>query len=324
MTQEIIHLPHSAGGERGQRLELAIRAWLHAKSGRSNSTKTLTAYQDTLTAFQSALHQAGLDLDSEPVSVALVAQVFAGGPHVAPASYNQRLAILSSFYRYSLKSELLSGLVTANPIARVERRKVQSYAGVTALAPQEVKSRLAKINRQDVAGARDYALLMLALTTGRRLSEIAGLVLSDLSRVGSGKLSVHFRRCKGGKEMRDELAAQVCQALLDYLARVYPPDTKRAKDSPVWVSLQKHDGSYGKALSTRSLQIICEKRLGISRFHSLRHTFAHSMEEAGAKVSDIQAKLGHDSLQTTGRYLAALKQAENEHADTLAGLFGSD
>lgn len=46
------------------------------------------------------------------------------------------------------------------------------------------------------------------------------------------------------------------------------------------------------------------------------------MENVGAKVTDIQARLGHESLATTGRYLAALKQAENVHAETLASLFG--
>ncbi len=46
------------------------------------------------------------------------------------------------------------------------------------------------------------------------------------------------------------------------------------------------------------------------------------MEDSGAKVSDIQARLGHTSLATTGRYLAALKQAENTHGETLAELFG--
>jgi integrase len=46
------------------------------------------------------------------------------------------------------------------------------------------------------------------------------------------------------------------------------------------------------------------------------------MEAAGAKVSDIQARLGHESLATTGRYLAALKSAENAHGDALAARFG--
>jgi integrase/recombinase XerC len=48
------------------------------------------------------------------------------------------------------------------------------------------------------------------------------------------------------------------------------------------------------------------------------------MEDAGAKVSDIQARLGHNSLATTGRYLAALRRADNLYADELARLMGFD
>jgi integrase len=39
-------------------------------------------------------------------------------------------------------------------------------------------------------------------------------------------------------------------------------------------------------------------------------------------VSDIQARLGHTNLATTGRYLVALKKAENQHSEALAKLFG--
>jgi hypothetical protein len=46
------------------------------------------------------------------------------------------------------------------------------------------------------------------------------------------------------------------------------------------------------------------------------------MEDAGAKVSDIQGRLGHSSLATTGRYLAALRSAENPHGEKVADLLG--
>jgi integrase/recombinase XerC len=74
------------------------------------------------------------------------------------------------------------------------------------------------------------------------------------------------------------------------------------------------------ALGVQSIADICTRRLGTSQVHRLRHTFARGMEDAGAKVSDIQARLGHSSLATTGRYLAALKQTENAHGDALAAL----
>src|SRR5205807_2011893 len=120
----------------------------------------------------------------------------------APTTYNQRLACVSSFYRYAHKQ----GILEHNPIERVERRRVQAYAGAKALTSEHVKQALTSIDRSTPAGARDYALLMVYLQTGRRLSEVANLELGDLeeqdggsSGGGGGKLQVTFRRCKGGK-----------------------------------------------------------------------------------------------------------------------------
>jgi integrase len=48
------------------------------------------------------------------------------------------------------------------------------------------------------------------------------------------------------------------------------------------------------------------------------------MEDSGAKVSEIQARLGHESLQTTGKYLAALRKADNPYCDLLDTLFGAE
>ena len=56
-------------------------------------------------------------------------------------------------------------------------------------------------------------------------------------------------------------------------------------------------------------------------FHALRHTFAHAMEEAGAKVSEIQSRLGHSSLATTGRYLAQLASEKNPYAGIVESFF---
>jgi site-specific recombinase XerD len=67
---------------------------------------------------------------------------------------------------------------------------------------------------------------------------------------------------------------------------------------------------------------LAEQHLGTSKVHALRHTFAREMEADGAKTSEIQARLGHASMATTGIYLAALKSAENSHAESLARRFG--
>lgn len=302
-------------------LDLAIAAWLDSKANRSGSIHTGKIYRTTIADFRAQLHAAGLDLDSDPRAVSLLAQGWAGrrvgAGHVAPATFNRRLAVLSSFYTFARKRGMLS---VENPIGLVERRPVQSYAGIEALSPADVKRKLASIDRSELDGMRDYAALAVALATGRRLAEIAGLRWSHLHFDGD-RIRLHFPRAKGGKVMRDTLPAGVSRALTSYLAALYGSRLgDLAPDAPVWVALSRNMPSR-PALSVRSLETICHNRLGI-HFHGLRHTFARTMEDTGAKVSDIQGRLGHSSLATTGRYLAALRSSENPHAEAVADLLG--
>jgi integrase/recombinase XerC len=293
-------------------IDQIIVAWLDAKHQRSHSTKTERAYRDTLTGFRAALLGVGLDLDGPPQTIALAAQGWVGRDDPKPATYNQRLAILSSFYTYAMKR----GVLHANPADTLDRAKVQAYAGAQGLDHIEVDRRMQAIDRTTLQGKRDYALLSVALVTGRRVKELANLRWGDAEQRGA-KVTLTFQRTKGGKVMRDTLPIAVSRALLAYLHAQHGAALGTlASDTPIWISARN------RALAVNSIALVCEKHLGTSRVHTLRHTFAREMEAAGAKVSDIQARLGHESLATTGRYLAALKQAENAHADALAERFG--
>jgi site-specific recombinase XerD len=312
---DLTPFPGSLTPRSGDPLDLAIAAWLDSKVKRSGSAKTERAYRDTLAAFRKALIAVGTDLDGDSRAIALAAQGWAGRDDPRPATYNQRLAILSSFYTFARKRGLLSG---ENPISQIERARVQAYAGVRGLDRSEVSRRMKAIDRDDVMGMRDYALLAVALQTGRRVNELAGLRWGDVHQSGD-RVTLTWQRTKGGKVMSDTLPRGVSRSLMEYLRAQYGTALgSLGNDAPIWVSNRQ------AALSTRAIAVVCEKRLGTSRVHALRHTFAHEMEAAGAKVSDIQARLGHESLATTGRYLAALKSAENEHADALAHRFGFD
>ncbi len=148
MTQQITS---STPTGLAQTLEVALAAWLHEKVGHTSSQKTRTAYQDTITAFRTLLQGEGLDLAWEPregeseahirSQLALYAQAFAStrlpssrhqGP-IAPATKNQRLSILSSFYRFATKRGFLS---IGNPIDLLDRSPVQPYARASGLAPE--------------------------------------------------------------------------------------------------------------------------------------------------------------------------------------------
>ena len=398
----------------GNSVNLAIAAWLHAKFQRSRSAKTQVTYSAILQAFRSQLLAHGLDLDAaDPRRVAadlgadahteesiadlgdavaartrtlaIAAQAYAAQPAmtrygarpVAPTTANLRLAAISSFYRYALRHDFLRG---GNPVERVERQAVQAYAAAHPLAYDDLRMRLAEIDLSTPAGLRDYALLLLGLHTGRRVSELAGLRREHII-IRASRVEITWVRCKGGKTMRDELPRKgmqglAAEALVAWVMRLYgedgeteplltpdvlstmrqrsvQADTSRAHPSPsggrseqallspslagtlgiaaagrmrqerpVWISLAKRNGTYGHPLSIRAIALINEQRLGASKVHTLRHTFARGLEDAGAKVSEIQARLGHADLGTTGRYLAQLHAGENPHLARLSHLYG--
>ncbi len=289
-------------------------------------------------------------------ALALAAQAYANRPAstpygprpVAATTANLRLAALSSFYTYALRHDLLRG---SNPISRVERRRVQAYASAHPLAYEDLRERLGAIDLTTAAGLRDYALLLLGLHTGRRLSELAGLRREHLV-IRPSRVEITWVRCKGGKVMRDELPRKgpqglAAEALVAWVLRLYGEDGRPdsllpsptqalvaaaatvGKSSnaalggrPIWISLAVRNHTFGQPLSLRAIATICDQRLGTSKVHALRHTFARGLEDAGAKVSEIQARLGHEDLGTTGRYLAQLQQGENRHLHRLSALYG--
>jgi site-specific recombinase XerD len=305
----------------GSGLALAIAGWLAAKQGLSGSERTRRAYEDELRGFRALLTSKGYDLDAPPDMLTYAVQAWCGRParggEPTASTHNQRRAILSSFYGYAIKH----GAATFNPCERVEQRKVQAYASARPLPAAEVKQQLAKIDRSTLDGARDYALLAVAYTTGRRVSELAALSMGDVL-IDADNIILIWRHCKGGKVMRDKLAPAVAAALRHWLA--LRPALTLDPAAPVWVSLARRFAAEDepRRLTAQAIADVCARRLGESKVHALRHTYAHQLERNGAAVSFIQSKLGHSSLSTTSKYLQMLASEENPYAAAVAAAAG--
>jgi len=308
-----------------------VLAWLEAKTGKSQSERTERAYRQTMQHFRTHLHSLGLDLDSDPAKVAVLAEVWAKRSHafdappeatVSAATMNLRLAILSSFYRYWQQKHKEREI--PNPLARVERGRVEEYASATPLEPDQL-ARIKEINRTTSAGLRNYALLQVALKTGRRASELTALCNETVRnrRVIQDDgvcITLYFKRCKGNKPMVDRLSPAVSAAVRAWITHQFGSLDQMPAGAPLWPVLAPHN--RGGGLSVDALAYLCKKHLGTSRVHSTRHTFARMMEETGAKVSEIAARLGHANPTITGRYLVKLRKAENPYAEELDRLMG--
>src|SRR5438105_435494 len=195
------------------RMALTIELWLLDKYALTQSKCTETTYREILISLRTHLQERGLDLDSSAGDIAsniqLWASLRASGSKrqgcVAPSTYNQRIAAVSSFYRWAIENGIYSG---SNPAEQLARASVQKYANAHALNPQLVRTKLKDIDRSTPRGLRDYVLLQLALNTGRSAQELACLTWSSV-QIDDGIVTLTFERCKGGKTLYNTLDAQL-------------------------------------------------------------------------------------------------------------------
>lgn len=320
--------------EKVTRLNLFIEEWLLEKYHQTQSVKTRETYRAILSHYRAALQQQGLDLDRIDCLPALVttARLYstfsARGQQVAVATSNLRLAVLSSFYEFAQRNDLLD----VNPIDKIKRGKTRRYQGAHALAPEVVQARLRSIDTSTLAGLRDRALLLVYLQTCRRLSEVASLLWRDIQiethrdQQGLARelVTLTFERCKGAKRMVDQLPAGVSQILLAWVRTYYAEACiPLTPDAPLWVALApggRNGRNRGNQLGPQAIADICKKYLGTSKVHTTRHTGTLLRLKAGATVQDIKKQLGHDSLATTDYYIEVLLQGPDVYAEQVESL----
>ncbi len=220
---------------------------------------------------------------------------------------NIRLAAIHSFFHYCAlrhpEHAALIQRVLAIPRKRADKRTV------TFLTPIETQALLDAPNRSTRAGRRDHALLLTAVQTGLRISELLGLTRAD-TQLDTG---AHVRTIgKGRKERVAPLTKQTVAVL-----RAWQRETSDQPASPLFPS--RDGGTLTRDAIERRLaqhvttaQQACPSlRSKRVTMHTMRHTAAMNLLAAGVDTSTIALWLGHEQERTTHIYLhadLALKQ----------------
>jgi integrase/recombinase XerC len=268
------------------------------------SPHTCRCYRKDLEGFEGFLKNSGMYLNSAGVVEIEKVDRLAIRKYMSflhrknkKSSIARKISTLRSFFKYLIREQVIS----SNPAKSVSTPKVEKTLPTTLTVDEafrlmespksipEKSSDVAKENR-----LRDRAILELLYSSGLRVSELVGLNLNQLD----SDLGIARVMGKGRKERIVPVGGKAIEAVKAYLE---DRGVFRGED-PIFIN------SFGGRLTTRSVGRLIKKyarHSGIFRKvspHSLRHTFATHLLDAGADIREIQEMLGHSSLSTTQRY----------------------
>jgi len=214
---------------------------------------------------------------------------------------NARLAALRSFFRFLAPREPAHAAVIQRVLAIPQKRCDRRV--VNFLTRPEVDALLAGPAPTSWMGRRDHLLLLLALETGLRVSELVHLRLGDVVLGASSYLRCHG---KGRKERMTPLRRRTAARLRWWLR-----ERTAAPSDPIFPA--RHGGPLSRDAVARLLTkytlaatATCPalKHKTVSP-HVLRHTTAVNLLQAGVDRAVIALILGHESVETTQMYLDA-------------------
>lgn len=221
-------------------------------------------------------------------------------------SPNTRVAVyiaLQSFYSFLLEDGIISKRVRV-PTVKAERTVVK------VMAIESIRRMISSIELKRIQDYRDRALIEFLYVTGVRVSEAMRMRIDDASSYklmkSSRERDRHLKvrvRGKGHKEREIYVNSRSADVLFDYLLQ------RNDKNPLMFIA---HCGNGKGGLSANRIRTILIRRAADARVskhvhpHLLRHSIATHMLEAGVNVFTLQKFLGHESLESTRKYIQFL------------------
>jgi integrase/recombinase XerD len=275
---------------------------------RQASPNTIASYRDTLrlllTFAEARTGRPPSRLELEDLDAALIVaflEHLETQRHNSARTRNARLAAVHSLFRFAAIAHPEHAAVIARVLAIQPKRADRTV--VTFLSDPEVDALLAAPDGTRWLGRRDHALLLLAIQTGLRVSELTGVRRADTSLDRGAHV-----RCegKGRKQRITPLTRQTVQVLRAWLA-----------ENPGEPTDPLFPASHGGRLSRDAVERLLTKHAAVAAHgcptlrskrvspHVLRHTSAMRLLHAGVDTTVIALWLGHETTRTTDIYLHA-------------------
>lgn len=280
----------------------------HLAAERNASPHTTTAYRDALKLLlrfaADVVHRPIAALCVEDLTPDLILQFLTHLETIrrnTVRTRNARLAAIHSFFRYVLDCDPARALACHRVLAIPVKKATRPVLGY--LTDGELAHLLAQVDRSTAAGERDYLLLALLYDTGTRIQELLDLRPSDFRLTPPPFVRVHG---KGRRERLCPLLPQTARLVARFLARVRraPDDHAPLLENRYGQRLRRHGARYllAKYLALARASMPSLHRSGISP-HTLRHTKAMHLLQAGVPLVTIKDFLGHADVKTTEVYV---------------------
>lgn len=265
------------------------------KYERNYSNNTIASYRREIVHFKVYLIQEGID-DYNNVDYLMLRGYLTKlyDKNLAKSSINHRLSALRSFFDYLLKEEFIKD----NPFKLIESQKI-GQRNPDFLFQEEMIELLDSIEIQDDLGVRNKAMLELMYASGLRCSEVVNLQVSDID-FNQMIILVHG---KGGKDRYVPFHEYARDWLIKYI------DEAR---NNLMIKNEGHNFVFvnknGNPLTNRGIENIVDRitfKYDATKKihpHTIRHSFATHLLNAGADIRTVQELLGHKNLTTTQVY----------------------
>jgi integrase/recombinase XerD len=258
---------------------------------RSLSNNTLSAYVSDLKKLISFCENKDLTTLTKTTILEFISNLNTLG--LSPRSSARIISSIKTFYKHQILNETMD----SNPMQSIKTPKLSKKLP-DVLSYDEILKMMELIDYTKLAGERDKTIVMLLYGGGLRVSELVSLKVNDLF-VDEGFVKV---KGKGSKERLVPIGIktinQVSYYVESYRNKFAKPGSKN------YLILNQRGGSLSR-VSVFNLIKKLATQAGIKKAispHTLRHSFATTLIEAGANLRAVQQMLGHESITTTEIY----------------------
>lgn len=226
---------------------------------------------------------------------------------LAPATVNLRLAAVQA---YATFHQLELGPVKSAKIARPDIHWLNKQEQAALWREVERDYQASRSPAARTRAARNRSVIALLIGAGLRLSELCDLDLGDVE-ISSRSGSVRVRHGKGDKERTVPLNADVRKYLAEWIAL-------RSTEGDWLFAGQRQERLRQSGVSDMIGEYARRAKVEATA-HSLRHSFAKNLVNAGVGIERVAMLLGHDSLETTRLYTLPSQQDLARDVERIAG-----